>query len=87
MFSGVPRTSRVDSANHTRDRHLGYWILQLAGWACYFYAQASGEVIFASVPWSRASLLWGTVCARIGISLTIVIAVLVTAALMLELLT
>jgi hypothetical protein len=32
-------------------------------------------------------LFWGTVCAHIGISLTIIIAVLVTAALMLELLT
>ena len=42
---------------------LGYWALQLAGWSFFFYAQASGEVIFAGVPWSQASLLWATVCA------------------------
>jgi two-component system sensor histidine kinase AlgZ len=34
-----------------------------------FYAQASGEVIFASMPWSRASILWGGVCAA-GVALT-----------------
>jgi hypothetical protein len=48
---------------------LGYWLLQLAGWWFVFYAQASGEVIFASVPWSRASLLWGGVCLA-GLALT-----------------
>lgn len=41
---------------------LGYWILQLVGWGFYFYAQASGEVIFASQPWSKAATLWGVVC-------------------------
>ena len=41
---------------------LGYWISQLLGWGFYFYAQASGEVIFASVPWSEATALWAPVC-------------------------
>jgi len=48
---------------------VGYWILQLLGWSFYFYAQASGEVIFAQVPWSKASTLWGGVCVT-GIALT-----------------
>ncbi len=41
---------------------MGYWISQLLGWGFYFYAQASGEVIFASVPWSEATALWAPVC-------------------------
>jgi len=40
---------------------MGYWVLQLFGWGFYFYAQASGEVIFASQPWSKAGPLWGIV--------------------------
>jgi two-component system sensor histidine kinase AlgZ len=41
---------------------LAYWGLQLLGWGFYFWAQASGEVIFAAVPWSKAGTLWGGVC-------------------------
>ena len=52
-----------------RKSSLGYWALQLVGWGFYFYAQASGEVIFASVPWSKATTLWGGVCLA-GIGLT-----------------
>jgi len=48
---------------------VGYWILQLLGWGFYFYAQASGEVIFAQQPWSKAGTLWGGVCVA-GIALT-----------------
>lgn len=48
---------------------MGYWILQFLGWGFYFYAQASGEVIFAQVPWSKAGTLWGGVCLA-GIALT-----------------
>jgi hypothetical protein len=48
---------------------VGYWILQFLGWGFYFYAQASGEVIFAQVPWSKAGSLWGGVCLA-GIALT-----------------
>lgn len=40
---------------------VGYWALQIFGWSFYFYAQASGEVIFAGVPWSEASTMWGVV--------------------------
>jgi hypothetical protein len=54
---------------NSRETTLGYWALQLAGWFFIFYAQASGEVIFASVSWSRASTLWGGVCLA-GIGLT-----------------
>ena len=39
-----------------------YWSLQLAGWSFYFYAQASGEVIFAPSTWSKATALWGPAC-------------------------
>jgi two-component system sensor histidine kinase AlgZ len=52
-----------------KDTALGYWLLQLLGWGFYFYAQASGEVIFAQAPWSKASTLWGGVCLA-GIALT-----------------
>jgi sensor histidine kinase YesM len=48
---------------------IGYWLLQVLGWGFYFYAQASGEVIFASVPWSSAATMWGGVCLA-GIALT-----------------
>lgn len=48
---------------------LGFWALQLVGWSFYFYAQASGEVIFASATWSQTTALWGTVCIA-GIALT-----------------
>ncbi len=46
----------------SRHTDLAYWALQLLGWGFYFYAQASGEVIFASVSWRQAATLWGTVC-------------------------
>jgi hypothetical protein len=45
-----------------RKTNLAYWALQLLGWGFYFYAQASGEVIFASVSWHQARALWGPVC-------------------------
>jgi two-component system sensor histidine kinase AlgZ len=48
---------------------LAFWTLQLAGWAFYFYAQASGEVIFASATWSQTTALWGSVCVA-GVLLT-----------------
>jgi LytS/YehU family sensor histidine kinase len=48
---------------------LGYWALQAVGWGFYFYAQASGEVIFASESWHRAALGWGVYCVA-GIALT-----------------
>jgi sensor histidine kinase YesM len=48
---------------------VGYWTLQLLGWGFYFYAQASGEVIFAQMPWSKAGTLWGGV-ALMGIAFT-----------------
>jgi sensor histidine kinase YesM len=41
---------------------FAFWTLQLAGWAFYFYAQASGEVIFASTTWNQATALWGSAC-------------------------
>ncbi len=52
-----------------RKTSLGYWALQILGWGFYFYAQASGEVIFASEPWSKASTLWGPVSLA-GVGLT-----------------
>jgi Histidine kinase len=45
-----------------RNTDAVYWALQLLGWSFYFYAQASGEVIFASVSWRQAATLWGPVC-------------------------
>jgi sensor histidine kinase YesM len=46
-----------------------YWLLQLAGWGFVFYAQATGEVIFASAPWNKAYTLWGSICLA-GLALT-----------------
>jgi sensor histidine kinase YesM len=48
---------------------MGYWALQLLGWGFFYYVQASGEVIFASVSWNQASALWGSVSLA-GIGLT-----------------
>ena len=67
------RAQAIDHAGDDPQRGLGthpvYWAMQLGGWSLYFYAQASGEVAFASVPWSKAALLWGAVCAA-GLGLT-----------------
>jgi sensor histidine kinase YesM len=35
-----------------------YWTLQLSVWGFYCWWQTSGEVLFASVPWSKAALVW-----------------------------
>jgi Histidine kinase len=48
---------------------VAYWALQIAGWGLYFWAQASGEVIFADEPWSSAAVLWGGFCIS-GFALT-----------------
>jgi sensor histidine kinase YesM len=42
-------------------RTLAYWSLSALFWGCYFWSEASGEAIFASVPWRAAQLMWGTV--------------------------
>jgi hypothetical protein len=45
----------------TWQRSLLFWVLQTLCWACYFWSQASGEAIFASVPWAKAEALWGII--------------------------
>lgn len=60
------------SVPHVRQRvasSVAYWALQFAGWGLYFWSQASGEVIFADVPWSKAATLWGGICLS-GFALT-----------------
>jgi hypothetical protein len=52
-----------------RTTSFAFWALQLAGWSFYFYAQASGEVIFASATWGQTTALWGTVCVA-GLAMT-----------------
>lgn len=42
-------------------RTLIYWLCQLGVWSAYFWAQASGEAIFASVPSHKAAAMWGVV--------------------------
>jgi LytS/YehU family sensor histidine kinase len=42
-------------------RTLAYWTGQVLGWSAYYWSQASGEAIFASVPWHKAQTLWGIV--------------------------
>lgn len=57
---------------HSRRRitaSAAYWTLQFAGWTLYFWSQASGEVIFADVPWSKSATLWGGFCIS-GLALT-----------------
>jgi sensor histidine kinase YesM len=44
-------------------RTLTFWALQLIISAAYFWGQASGEAIFASVPWEKAEMMWGIVTA------------------------
>src|SRR6516165_7924911 len=63
----IPAPSR--QLPNGRLRHLAYWGLQPVGWSFYFWAQASGEVVFAAEPWSKAGTLWGVVCFA-GIALT-----------------
>jgi two-component system sensor histidine kinase AlgZ len=58
-----------DKIGGVKTTSLAFWTLQLAGWAFYFYAQASGEVIFASASWSQATALWGSACVA-GVLLT-----------------
>jgi sensor histidine kinase YesM len=48
---------------------VSYWALQFAGWGFYFWAQASGEVVFADTHWSTAATLWGGFCVS-GFALT-----------------
>jgi len=60
---------KLRSLPETRETTLAYWALQLLGWSFYFYAQASGEEIFASAPWSKAATLWGGVSLA-GLALT-----------------
>ncbi len=50
-------------------KSIAYWVLQLGVWGSYFWWQASGEVIFASVPWTKAATVWGSFCLS-GIALT-----------------
>ncbi len=67
----------LDSATNLIVRHsrrgitasAAYWMLQFSGWTLYFWSQASGEVIFADVPWSKSATLWGGVCVS-GLVLT-----------------
>ena len=44
------------------DTRRTYWVLQLIGWGLFFWSQASGEVFFASKPWSQAGILWAGTC-------------------------
>jgi two-component system sensor histidine kinase AlgZ len=53
----APRSRSLDSRGSA-----AYWPLQLIGWGAHFWLQASGEVIFARVPWSRAGTLWCGIC-------------------------
>jgi len=39
-----------------------YWAAQLAAWGWHFWWQASGEAIFAAVPFSKAATVWGGIC-------------------------
>lgn len=60
------RSYMLDSATNLAVPHprrgitgsAAYWTLQFAGWTLYFWSQASGEVIFADVPWSKSATLW-----------------------------
>jgi hypothetical protein len=63
MTNTAGRDSRRDWAA------VGYWALQTVGWGFYFYAQATGEMIFAGESWQRATLGWGAYCVC-GVALT-----------------
>lgn len=39
-----------------------YWGLQLLAWGFYFWLQTGGEVVFGSVPWRLAIVVWGSYC-------------------------
>src|SRR5690242_15280167 len=42
-------------------RTLAYWLLSIVFWGFYFWSEASGEAIFASVPWQTAETMWGII--------------------------
>jgi two-component system sensor histidine kinase AlgZ len=70
MHEPVTAEARASSMEQLSAKtSVAYWSLQLVGWGLYFYWQASGEVIFAGAPWSKAGVMWGGVCAA-GIGLT-----------------
>jgi sensor histidine kinase YesM len=41
---------------------FAYWAVQLCGWGWHFWWQASGEAIFAAIPFSKAATVWGGIC-------------------------
>jgi two-component system sensor histidine kinase AlgZ len=61
-------TSTRDTRPQSRST-LGYWGLQAAGWGCWYYAQATGEVIMAGSRPNQAAIVWGIFC-LCGIALT-----------------
>jgi two-component system sensor histidine kinase AlgZ len=69
MLEGTMTTATVDDSPQRVWMATGYWGLQACGWGFYFYAQASGEVIFADTTWQQAGTLWGVFC-LCGIALT-----------------
>jgi len=57
---GPLKTHVALPAEHaTARRTLTFWALQIVISVVYFRAQASGEAIFASVPWESAERMWG----------------------------
>ncbi|HEX6241077.1 MAG TPA: histidine kinase [Polyangiales bacterium] len=40
---------------------VAYWAVQLAAWGWQFWWQSTGEAIFASVPYAKAAVVWGSV--------------------------
>jgi sensor histidine kinase YesM len=67
---GPLKTQLVVAVEPTTDRHpLIFWPVQTVIGVAYFWAQGSGEVLFASVPWHDAAVLW-TGVSVINIALT-----------------
>jgi two-component system sensor histidine kinase AlgZ len=57
------------ASTQVRRVHFVYWTMQLGAWGWFFWWQASGEAIFASVPLAKAATVWGGICLT-GIALT-----------------
>ena len=58
----MPATTIPSTPEDNRLVNAGYWVAQLAAWGWHFWWQASGEAIFASVPFWRSALVWGGIC-------------------------
>ena len=58
----MPAVATPSAPEDNRFANTVYWVAQLVAWGWHFWWQASGEAIFASVPFRRSAFVWGGIC-------------------------